>query len=626
MLLKRAAPIVSAFLASSFPQSTVEALGPWSIRQRGQLRQEPQQHIDQRWRFLKNYHRRCESTFYNNYNSRCSSRFVSSPCALLLASVSSSSSSSSPSRDFWKTHEEIIAMQSYVSAAAATGGAASGGGNSSSISSSTVTTTDEHEFLGHQARTFDQMASYFAERRTIPDNLVPIYQILAEKILSSLERERGRVQLHSNTNYSGDQEDSDAATQIPPPLYLLDVACGTGALWPFLLEQATKRGLTLHIQGVDLSPEMVKFGQQHAQTLLAQQGQSKHEIRVTVSGVLDFPNSDKTDAMPNQYWHAIVCNACWGNFYNPEKVLAHLTGLLQSHSSARKGPFGILYVTHPLGAGFVQELRDSDPRTVPHLLPQKWNLIGLPLQMEEFLQTIQNIANPPTEVPFYYAALRKVRHSLLSWVWRFRGPVARGYGRGGKKLGFPTANLVVSQVFRHALQEMDTGVYIGWARMEGEEGGDDPRRRPNNNNNNNSNPISASSQIHKAVINVGYSPTFEGQENAEKIIEAHFILPVNTRSPLPDFYGQTMRLELLAYLRPEQKFASFPDLIAQISADVQDASDALDSDPVLAQAPITDSEFFYLPTTTQDKECSWERLPMHEYLLRDKTLQPKQEQ
>ena len=106
----------------------------------------------------------------------------------------------------------------------------------------------------------------------------------------------------------------------------------------------------------------------------------------------------------------------------------------------------------------------------------------------------------------------------------------------------------------------------------------------------------------KAVVNVGYSPTFEGKENKEKIVEAHLI---TKSSPMMkadrgstadddgevkieeegdtelegDFYNETIRLQLIGYLRPEQKFDAFPDLIAQIHRDIGNAHWALDTMP-----------------------------------------------
>jgi riboflavin kinase len=77
----------------------------------------------------------------------------------------------------------------------------------------------------------------------------------------------------------------------------------------------------------------------------------------------------------------------------------------------------------------------------------------------------------------------------MSRVLCLRGPVAKGYGRGGKKLGVPTANLPES-LFNDALSSMPTGVYCGWATVDDDQGKSSP-------------PV-------KAVVNVGYSPTFVG--------------------------------------------------------------------------------------------------------------------
>lgn len=162
-------------------------------------------------------------------------------------------------------------------------------------------------------------------------------------------------------------------------------------------------------------------------------------------------------------------------------------------------------------------------------------------------------------------------------ILRLRGPVATGYGRGGKKLGVPTANLP-SSLFQSALEQMNTGVYFGWAAVESAEN------------------VAGRNRPIKAVVNVGYSPTFEGEENKEKIVEAHLITESSPKdtSSVPeslqlqidedvdgDFYGETMRLQLIGFLRPEQKFDAFPDLIAQIHKDIGNAAWALDSMPYM---------------------------------------------
>lgn len=174
----------------------------------------------------------------------------------------------------------------------------------------------------------------------------------------------------------------------------------------------------------------------------------------------------------------------------------------------------------------------------------------------------------------------------LDRVIRLRGKVATGYGRGGKKLGFPTANLP-SSLFQNALQHVPTGVYLGWAWIEEGQQYDD-----------NESAITATPTgrgvAHKAAVNVGYSPTFEGVENKEKIVEAHLIRCSNINNDdddaMTDFYGEFMRLLLVGYLRPEQKFDSFPALMQAITSDVETAKRALDEEPYVSFR--SDAPFF----------------------------------
>jgi len=203
------------------------------------------------------------------------------------------------------------------------------------------------------------------------------------------------------------------------------------------------------------------------------------------------------------------------------------------------------------------------------------------------------------------------RARLLPDMLRFRGSVDQGYGRGGKKLGFPTANLP-SSLFQNALEEVTTGVYFGWSTLE---------RRDNNGN----------YELHKAVVNVGYSPTFEGEENKEKIIEAHLIVEQDKakkagcadtedsddKAVFEDFYGIPMRLQLVGFLREEKKFDSFPELIAQIRADVEDAKLSLDCQPY----NLCRTDPFICKTSSDwvgggggDETASWESAPIKDFL------------
>lgn len=118
---------------------------------------------------------------------------------------------------------------------------------------------------------------------------------------------------------------------------------------------------------------------------------------------------------------------------------------------------------------------------------------------------------------------------MLGRQFSYRGVVVKGDQRG-RTIGFPTANLAIDS--RIMLPKY--GVYACIATFNG--------------------------QYYPAVTNIGQRPTFNG---VEPRIEAH-LLDVTM-----DMYDQVMELALVAFIRPEQRFAGFAELVAQINADAQ---------------------------------------------------------
>lgn len=116
----------------------------------------------------------------------------------------------------------------------------------------------------------------------------------------------------------------------------------------------------------------------------------------------------------------------------------------------------------------------------------------------------------------------------LGRPYRLAGEVVHGEGRG-RLIGFPTANMDVwvEQVLP------ENGVYAGWATLNGE--------------------------TFMSVANVGVRPTFNGTDVR---VEAH-ILDFDR-----DIYGQTLEFEFVARLRPELRYESVDDLVAQMHKDV----------------------------------------------------------
>mmetsp|Transcript_7931 Transcript_7931/g.12410 ORF Transcript_7931/g.12410 Transcript_7931/m.12410 type:complete len:527 (+) Transcript_7931:167-1747(+) len=418
---------------------------------------------------------------------------------------------------------------------------------------SIATTYTIENHLSHQKKVFDEMATFFDSEEATPEEVKPVLRYLVKKTLNQIKTAK--------------DNDEDKIFKI------LDVGCGTGALFPYYLEAANELQIRLNIVGLDLSPKMVEYATENSIKMLSgSDGGSRHDIRCeagdfvkTVMGVdycekslTGFENGvvdEKTEKFREEF-DAVVINACFGNFLDQDSVV------MAAGSSLKIG--GVFVISHPLGSAFVEKLRKDNPSTVPNPLPteDKFNdlLEFQPFAKMDFIEKGTVSDGVEDHVTLFYASSKRVHHRILREVVRLRGDVDEGYGRGGKKLGFPTANLP-SSLFADALTNVPTGVYFGWVVIE--DSLNDEKKGRN--------------VVHKAVVNVGYSPTFEGKENKEKIVEAHLI--VENGDIEGDFYGETMRLALCGFLRPEKRFPSFPDLIAAITNDVANAKKFLDSVP-----------------------------------------------
>jgi riboflavin kinase/FMN adenylyltransferase len=120
---------------------------------------------------------------------------------------------------------------------------------------------------------------------------------------------------------------------------------------------------------------------------------------------------------------------------------------------------------------------------------------------------------------------------LLGRPFELTGEVVRGAGRG-RGLGIPTAN-----VRSEGELLPRTGIYAGRARTL--DGG----------------------VVRSAAISIGTNPTFV-PGGSEITVEA-YLLDFDA-----DLYGQRLRLELVARLREERRFASVDELLVQIHKDI----------------------------------------------------------
>jgi riboflavin kinase/FMN adenylyltransferase len=119
----------------------------------------------------------------------------------------------------------------------------------------------------------------------------------------------------------------------------------------------------------------------------------------------------------------------------------------------------------------------------------------------------------------------KEANKLLGRNFTLRGTVIHGDGRG-KELGFPTANLKISD----ELIKPKVGVYLAIANK------------------------------HQCLVSIGYRPTFGDKQ--ELSIEAHLL------DFSENIYNAELELEFIDKIRDEKKFSSKEELIKQIKEDI----------------------------------------------------------
>lgn len=124
---------------------------------------------------------------------------------------------------------------------------------------------------------------------------------------------------------------------------------------------------------------------------------------------------------------------------------------------------------------------------------------------------------------------------LLGRYYQIRGIVATGRNRGGRLLGFPTANITL-----HDELCPKTGIYAV--------------------------TVECGNKQYKGVANIGYRPTFDDHEFA---VEVH-ILDFND-----DIYGHKIRINFIQRIRDEIKFSNISELSDQIKKDIVKAREIL---------------------------------------------------
>lgn len=122
------------------------------------------------------------------------------------------------------------------------------------------------------------------------------------------------------------------------------------------------------------------------------------------------------------------------------------------------------------------------------------------------------------------------------------GKVVRGFQRGSKHLGIPTANFP-EKVIEELPEDMACGVYYGWAKVD-------------------------DGEVYKMVMSIGWNPYYD---NKKKSMETHIIHTFKE-----DFYHSNLKVAILGYIRNMKNFSSLDELISEINRDISEAKQKLD--------------------------------------------------
>lgn len=139
--------------------------------------------------------------------------------------------------------------------------------------------------------------------------------------------------------------------------------------------------------------------------------------------------------------------------------------------------------------------------------------------------------------------------AILGRPHRVSGIVVHGAGRGGRDLGYPTANLDLPE---YTAVPVD-GVYAGWFTLLDNhevDGSIQPGRR------------------YPAAISVGTNPTFG---DAARSVEA-FVLDESA-----DLYGRVAAVDFVDHVRDMEKFSSVDELLVAMDRDVARTRAVLDA-------------------------------------------------
>ena len=123
---------------------------------------------------------------------------------------------------------------------------------------------------------------------------------------------------------------------------------------------------------------------------------------------------------------------------------------------------------------------------------------------------------------------------------RIKGQIVKGFQRGSRQLGCPTANIEMTPENKEITTNLIPGIYFATGQFT-----------------NSMQEFIKSSHIYSCVLSIGWNPVYE---NREKTVEVYIMDDFKDR----DFYGEDLEIILKAFIRAEALFTSFDNLILAI--------------------------------------------------------------
>ncbi|XP_065063925.1 riboflavin kinase-like [Rhopilema esculentum] len=182
--------------------------------------------------------------------------------------------------------------------------------------------------------------------------------------------------------------------------------------------------------------------------------------------------------------------------------------------------------------------------------------------------SLQGIAEQRKQILVHRWFSSNVEEIMACLPFYVKGEVVKGFGRGSRELGIPTANMPESVV--DSLPEpLTTGIYFGFSNVDG-------------------------GTVFKTVLSIGWNPFYH---NTKKSLEAHLIHEFPE-----DFYGSELKLIMLGYIRPETNFDSLESLMKAIHNDIDVSKNELEKPEF--QTYLKDSFFKSANSSPNSNDCN----------------------